>query len=97
MHFVYIFRSSSVEGIEHCAHYERGSSKTDVYGVTSNEKAGELAKRLAKEGVDTIELCGAFGEAGKQTVVDIAACEMPVGHVVYTASEEAKHDRLFKR
>ncbi len=96
MRFAYIFKSGQ-EGIVHQASIQSGSSAFEVYSVHSMEQAGELAKRLVSEGIDCIELCGAFAEAGKQQVVDTIGCDVPVGHVVYTNSEVEKHNRLFKR
>lgn len=96
MRFAYIFKSSQ-DGIVHHASIRSGSSTSDVYSVHSFALAGELAKKLVEQGVDCIELCGAFAEEGKQQVVDAISCDVPVGHVVYTGSEANKHDRLFKR
>ena len=54
-----------------------------------------MARREVQNGVQLIDLCGAFGEAGMQAVVDAIDCDVPVGYVVYSQSEMQKHDLLF--
>lgn len=96
MRFAYILKSGQ-EGIVHHASIQSNSTTSQIYSVHTFEQAGELAKRLVAQGIDCIELCGAFQEAGKQQVVSAIDCDVPVGHVVYTNSEVDKHDKLFKR
>ena len=38
----------------------------EIIGVSSIDEAAQSACRLQKEGVDCIELCGAFGEDGQE-------------------------------
>ena len=90
------FKSSEPEITLH-AKIPSGHSTFEMYSVHTTEQAGELAKKLFEQGIDCIELCGAFEESGKQQVVDAIDCSVPIGHVVYTHSEAEKHDRLFKR
>ena len=43
-----------------------------IVGVPTVEQAARQAERLCREGVDCIELCGAFGEAGARAVIAAA-------------------------
>ena len=41
-----------------------------IVGVANIEDACMVAKKLKKEGIDCIELCGAFGEAGAKVIIE---------------------------
>lgn len=94
--FAYIIKSSQEKTVHHTNVQSNGTT-LEIYSVNSFEQAAELAKRLVNEGIECIELCGAFQEAGKQQVVTAINCKIPVGHVVYTNSELEKHQKLFSK
>lgn len=52
------------------------------------EKAARQAERLCREGVDCIELCGAFGEAGARAVIAATHNQVPVGFVTHLPEQE---------
>jgi predicted polyphosphate/ATP-dependent NAD kinase len=95
LNFAFIVKSGNYDPAVHRAEFESDKTKTGVYGVSTVEQAAELAKRLVREGVQLIDLCGAFGEQGMRAVVDAIDCQVPVGYVVYDAGEQEKHDKLF--
>ena len=65
-------------------------------GVASVEDAAGAAKRLAEEGVQLVELCGAFGPVGTSPVVAaLAEHDIPVGGVFYGAEATDGLHRIF--
>ena len=64
-------------------------------GVGTLEEACLAAEQMVGDGVQLIELCGAFGETGVKAVRDAVDGAVPIGHVVYGAEEKSKLERLF--
>jgi predicted polyphosphate/ATP-dependent NAD kinase len=64
-------------------------------GVPSVEDAPAAAKQLLEEGVELIELCGAFGGGGLAAVVAAVDGQVPVGGVFYGAEAGTGLHRLF--
>lgn len=59
-----------------------------IVGVPTVEQAARQAERLCREGVDCIELCGAFGEAGARAVIAATHNQVPVGFVTHLPEQE---------
>lgn len=68
---------------------------TRIIGVSSLEEACRVAQELQKEGVDFIELCGAFEEAGARAVIEATGNRIPVGYVVHLPEQDAMFRALF--
>ena len=51
--------------------------------VPAVNAAGAAARQLVDDGVELIELCGAFGPAGTAAVVEAVGDRVPVGGVYY--------------
>ncbi len=64
-------------------------------GVPSVSAAPTVAAQLADEGVELIELCGAFGGAGLGAVVEAVGGRVPVGAVFYGCEAAGGLHRLF--
>ncbi len=64
-------------------------------GVRSIDDAPAVAKELAAEGVELIELCGAFSGKGLGAVVDALDGSVPVGAVFYGGEAGTGLHRLF--
>ena len=54
-----------------------------IVGVPTVEQAARQAERLCREGVDCIELCGAFGREGAQRVKAALGGTAAVGYMTY--------------
>ena len=52
-----------------------------VVGVKDYVQGAQVAKKLAKQGVHTIELCGAFGHVGAAKVAQAVGDDVMVGVV----------------
>lgn len=46
------------------------------------------SKKLYEEGIDCIELCGAFGEAGAKSIIDATENKIPVGYVTHLQEQD---------
>ena len=64
-------------------------------GIPSVEGAAEAARLLLDEGVELIELCGAFGAPGLASVLAEVGDRVPVGAVLYGGEAAAGLHRLF--
>ena len=71
---------------------ELNSSKfsSTIVTVGSIEEAIQAAHDFVEAGVQLIELCGGFGKEAAQEIVNSLDCEIPVGFVGYTDSENTK-------
>jgi len=64
-------------------------------GVPSVDDAPRAARALLDEGVELIELCGAFAGAGLAAMVDAVEGRVPVGAVFYGGEAGSGLHRLF--
>jgi hypothetical protein len=64
-------------------------------GVRSAEDAPAAARRLVSEGIELVELCGAFGGAGLGGVVTAVSGRVPVGAIFYGVDASEGLQRLF--
>ena len=64
-------------------------------GVPSVDTAPAIAARLVEEGVELIELCGAFGGAGSAAVIASVGGRAPAGAVFYGCEAAGGLHRLF--
>ncbi len=71
--------------------------KTTVCCVQDIEMACESAKQLVADGVQLIELCGAFKGDMPDQVINAIDGKVPVGHMEYTSEERKKLMDFFKK
>lgn len=64
-----------------------------MIGVSDLDRACDVARELKAEGVDCIELCGAFGADGARRVAEATGHEVAVGYVVH----DPDMDPLFRK
>lgn len=66
-----------------------------IIGVADIEQAISTARRLLSEGVDCIELCGAFGTDGARKIVEATDNQIPIGYVTHLPEQEAVYRAAF--
>ncbi|MEO1772619.1 DUF6506 family protein [Candidatus Enterococcus ferrettii] len=66
-----------------------------IIGVSSVEQACIVAEKLHTDGVDCIELCGAFGEDGANKIIAATKNEIPIGYVVHFEKQNELFEKLF--
>ena len=59
-----------------------------IVGVANIEDACMVAKKLKKEGIDCIELCGAFGEAGAKEIIEATDNTLPIGYITHLPEQD---------
>lgn len=64
-------------------------------GVPTIEAGAIAAQQLVDEGVELIELCGAFGGGGLATVLRVVDGKIPVGGVFYGGEASTGLHKLF--
>lgn len=64
-------------------------------GIPTPEDAADAAKELLQEGVELIELCGAFAAPGLASVLAEVGDRVPVGAVFYGGDAAPGLHRLF--
>ena len=64
-------------------------------GVPDTAVDGDLIESLIADGVQLIELCGAFGPTEAARVIEQVAGRVPLGYVTYPGSEAAGLHTLF--
>lgn len=67
----------------------------EIIGVSSIDEAAQTACRLQKEGVDCIELCGAFGEDGARKIIKATGNKLPVGYVTHLPEQDGVYRKTF--
>ena len=93
MRFVFIIMGENFDSQRDCASIHDGGGQT--IGVSSLEEAFEVAKKLYEEGIDCIELCGAFGEAGAKSIIDATENKIPVGYVTHLQEQDEIFAKVF--
>ena len=66
-----------------------------IIGVSDLEDAARTAKRLEEEGIDCIELCGAFREEGARAVIEATGNRIPVGYVTHLPEQDDVYRKAF--
>lgn len=67
-----------------------------IWGVSSLEEACSAAKQLQDEGIDCIELCGAFGTEGTRKMIAATQNRVPIGYVTHLPGQDALYRKLFE-
>ena len=74
---------------------EIGTGEAQIWGVANLKEACQAAKTLQSEGVDCIELCGAFGPDGARAVIEATGNQLPVGYITHLPEQDALYSRVF--
>ena len=70
---------------------------SQIVGVSSIEEACVLAKELMAQGVNCIELCGAFGPAGAEALIRATENKIPIGYVTHLPKQDELHRQFFSK
>lgn len=71
------------------------NGEATIVGVSSVSEACVTAKELQKNGVECIELCGAFGEDGAREIIKATNNEVGVGYTIHLPEQDALYQVLF--
>lgn len=54
-----------------------------------------VAKKLKADGIDCIELCGAFGEAGAKAIIEATDNTLPIGYITHLPEQDEMYRIAF--
>lgn len=72
-------------------------NNAQIVGVKNIDMAKKVAIKLQKEGVDVIELCGAFKEDGAREIIKATNNEVAIGFVGHLKEQEDIFKKLFSK
>ncbi len=94
MKFAYLIMGGFRSAEDHAAIH---GGQAQIVGVDDLQEACAVAKKLRSEGVDCIELCGAFGPDGARAVMDATEHKLPIGYVTHLPEMDAVYQAAFSR
>lgn len=71
-----------------------GGGNAQIIGVSTIDEACRVAQQLHEDGVDCIELCGAFKEEGARKVIEATGNKLPVGYVVHLPEQDPLYELM---
>lgn len=87
----YIILGEGYKPPQHNAAINSPSFSSTIICADSVETAIIVAKKMVKDGIEVIELCGEFGQNGAFQIINAINCKIPVGYVSFNGYE---HDKL---
>lgn len=82
--YIYIFRGINLSSPDNKSEIKNESFHFTAVGVNELNDAIAIAQKAVKEGMQAIELCGAFGHEGRKMIIKAINNVIPVGNVSYT-------------
>ena len=79
--WVFIFRGDDHDPAVQTSEFNAGGLRTRIVGVESLDQAVEVARELAADGIQMIELCGFFGAEGASRIAEAVGETVAVGFV----------------
>ena len=72
-----------------------GNGSAQIVGVSNMEEAVFAAKELYENGIDCIELCGAFGKNGAKEIVRATENRIPIGYITHLPEQDELYRAVF--
>ncbi|MFI0352792.1 DUF6506 family protein [Actinomadura sp. 9N407] len=82
-HWGFIYTAPGVDPEGRWSTADTDGCRTELVALRSVEQAPDAARRLADQGAQLIELCGAFGPVWTARVIEAVGGRVPVGAVGY--------------
>lgn len=94
MKFAFLIMGDFHAGTDHA---EIRNGDAQIIGVADLKEAIGVARRLQEEGIDCIELCGAFGEAGARAIIWATGNRLPVGYITHLPEQDDVYRAAFSK
>lgn len=95
--FAYLLMGKPFDPEVHQATFETDALISYIFTVRNFEEAREKIVSLEKQGVGVVELCGAFGEAGAQKLIELTNNKIAIGYVTHKSEQDPLFDAFFSR
>lgn len=95
MRFAYLVMGSAYDSRLDRAQIGDGAMR--LVGVCSIEDACIVAEELRADGIDCIELCGAFGENGAKRVIEATQNQIPIGYITHLPEQDEIYRTAFAK
>jgi len=79
----YIFVCPEADSKKHRATVEIPTLSLIAVGVKDFDDAANVAKSLVEDGIQLIEVCGAYGPVGTAKIIEAVGGKVPVGAAYY--------------
>jgi Family of unknown function (DUF6506) len=93
--YAFVVKAAGYKSETHKAVFDSPLFHTTMVGVASVDDALPVARDLAANGVQLIELCGGFTVTEAATIQQHVGTGVLIGVVTFTAAQEAKMGQLF--
>ncbi len=81
--FGFIVTGSNLDPEQHVMTMRSREFEMLAVGVTAPEQAVPVAKKMVRDGIELIELCGGFGPVWTARIIEAIDRAVPVGSVAY--------------
>ncbi len=72
------------------------NGSAQIIGVSDIYEACAVARKLYEDGIDCIELCGAFGVDGAKQIIKTTENKIPIGYVTHLAEQDEVYKEAFQ-
>ena len=94
-HWAMIVSAPGLDPATHRVDWQTDACRTVIVGVERTEDAVPVAKALVEDGVQLIELCGAFGAEPTARLLEATGHAVPIGPVRYGPEVVAQVAAIF--
>lgn len=95
VHWAFLYQATGADPGRDSRRVVVDGCRVDLVAVGTHEQAVAVARDLAAEGVQLIELCGGFGPVWTARVIEAVGGRVPVGAVAYGAESIAQVHAVF--
>lgn len=95
MKFAFLIMAEFFDNEKDFADIHNGIAR--IVGVPNIKVACEISKKLLYEGIDCIELCGAFGLYGAKKIIEATEHKIPVGYITHLPEQNDIFTKAFSK
>ncbi|HJB16942.1 MAG TPA: hypothetical protein IAA05_13045 [Candidatus Blautia excrementipullorum] len=96
MKFAFLILGNNFDREKDQALIHNGTAR--IIGVPSVQEAALTARKLYEDdGVDCIELCGAFGPEGARKIIEATDNKIPVGYITHLPEQDEVYNAAFSK
>lgn len=92
MRFAFLIMGGFDEAVDKA---EIHNGMAQIVGVANMQEAIEAARKLERDGIGCIELCGAFGQENAHKIVEATGNRIPIGYVTHLPEQDGVYKRAF--